>query len=309
MSCRGGDPSRRSFSDRDLDTMRRHRHDLVTACVSVLLVVPALPLAAHAQTALNAASSAATTRLVTRVQPGPSDTWLFGRIQALTVDRNGRIYVLDATDQKIRVFSESGKPLRVLGGLGRGPGELLRPRTLDVVNDTLWVIDNANARLSAFSLDHGPLTRASPHGRSVVIVDRSPSTTGSSATSAFGARATRVIRVLEIGWRGDTLRSQLFSTPTRKLSAADVTALDGSVWLRQPQPPAKPAMFWRIAADGKVLAPVALPSSIRPFRVTRNRVWGVAENELGEPVVEVHDVVDPVTSPPRTPQFFSHLRN
>jgi hypothetical protein len=384
-------------------------------------------LTAHAQPTLNAASSAATTRLVTRIQPGPSDTWLFGRIQALTVDRNGRIYVLDATDQKIRVFSETGKPLRVLGGLGRGPGELFRPRTLDVVNDTLWVIDNANARLSAFSLssgayvrssraavydqdtegvssvgiflfkqlgagepsptnpmtlqvvherttksdrrpigsvtlaqrslafrlyggvakqpsgtamipqplDHGPLMRTSPHGRSFVTVDRSPNPT--AATSAFGTRAMSVIRVLEIGWRGDTLRNQLFSVPTRRLSAADVTALvdslanpnmlimgakptgipqeirdslyvpsqwpavtellvgiDGSVWLRAPQPPAKTALFWRIGADGKALAPVALASGVRPFRVTRNRVWGVAENALGEPVVEVYDVVEPV---------------
>ena len=105
------------------------------------------------------------------------------------------------------------------------------------------------------------------------------------------------------------IRDSLYVPPQWPAVTELLVGLDGSVWLRQPQPPAKSAMFWRIAADGKVLAPVALPSSIRPFRVTRNRVWGVAENELGEPVVEVHDVVDPVTSPPRTPQFFSHLRN
>lgn len=363
--------------------------------------------AAHAQSSRDVA----TTRLSARIEPRPSDTWLFGRIQDLTVDGSGRVYVLDATDQKVRVFSASGAPLRVIGGRGRGPGELFRPRTIEVVNDTLWVIDNANARLSAFSLssgaylrtsraavydqnieavsqagiflvdaagpenpspsnpltrrviherrvkqdrrqiasasdtrrslvfrlyagaakqpfatanttqplDNGSLMRASPRGRSFFILHRIPPTN---------------MRLLEISWNGDTLRSQTITVPTRTLSTADVAAvvdslahpnaiingvtpvgvereirdslyvpaqwpavtelfagIDGSVWLRQPQPPGKTAMFWRRRPDGKDAAPVAVPSGLRPFRVSLTRVWGVAENALGEPVVEVHDVV------------------
>jgi len=426
-SCRASE--RDTFADCDLNTMSCHRQRLVASRVlSLLAVLSASPIA-HAQPALSTTTANATARIVTRIQPGPSDTWLFGRIQAIAVDRSGRIYVLDATDQKIRVFSQAGKPIRVLGGLGRGPGELFRPRTLDVVNDTLWVIDNANARLSAFSvsngaylrssraavydqdiegvssvgiflleqvgagdassgkpltlrmtherttksdrrqigavsivqrslafrlyagvakqpsgtamipqpLDNGPLMRTSPHGRSFVVLDRSPRTTGAATTNVLGTGSSGAILLHEIGWRGDTVRRQMYTVPLRRLSATDVSAvidslanpnmlimgakptgipqeirdslyvpshwpavtemiigIDGSVWLRQPQPPAASAKFWRITPDGKEAAPVILPSSVRPFRVSLSRVWGVGENALGEPVVEVHDIVEPV---------------
>jgi hypothetical protein len=70
-----------------------------------------------------------------------------------------------------------------------------------------------------------------------------------------------------------------------------LVGLDGSIWLRQPQPPAKSATFWRLTPDGKDATPVVVPSSVRPIRVSLNRIWGIAEDDDGVPSVHVLDVV------------------
>lgn len=74
------------------------------------------------------------------------------RISGMTVDSAGRMYVLDGTDQRIRVFDASGRELRLLGRRGEGPGEFQMASALTVVRDTLWVVDLQTEMITGFSL-------------------------------------------------------------------------------------------------------------------------------------------------------------
>ncbi|NIP82581.1 MAG: 6-bladed beta-propeller, partial [Gemmatimonadetes bacterium] len=76
---------------------------------------------------------------------------LFGRIRSLAVDGGGRIYVLEAQAQEIRVFDGDGAHLRTIGREGGGPGEFARALHMEIGPDgDLWVVDPQNNRLSVF---------------------------------------------------------------------------------------------------------------------------------------------------------------
>jgi len=79
---------------------------------------------------------------------------LFGQIDALEVDRDGRIWVLEGQAQELRVFGRDGRWLRTIGRKGGGPGELAQAigmawgpdgnlRVIDPQNNRISVIDTA----------------------------------------------------------------------------------------------------------------------------------------------------------------------
>jgi hypothetical protein len=84
-------------------------------------------------------------RLGTIDQQGPE---LFSRISSIITDGAGRIYVLDAQTQEIRIFAPSGEHVRTIGGVGQGPGELTGGAAgLDWGPDgTLWVYGATGGR-------------------------------------------------------------------------------------------------------------------------------------------------------------------
>jgi len=74
----------------------------------------------------------------------------FSKITAFDVDGSGRIYLLLAQDNEIRVFDRTGTQLRVVGRPGAGPGEFRAPVQLGVDHgDRLWVYD---ANLSRYTI-------------------------------------------------------------------------------------------------------------------------------------------------------------
>ena len=80
----------------------------------------------------------------------------FGTIKGIAVDDQGRIAVLDAQAQEIRIFGADGKHQRTFGGKGGGPGELDDANGLLLGDDGLLrVNDPSNARLSFFHPDTG----------------------------------------------------------------------------------------------------------------------------------------------------------
>lgn len=84
------------------------------------------------------------------------DEYQFGAIvsRGIAVDSHGRIFVLDAQAQKIRVFSGRGEYLQTIGGPGGGPGEFARASVaLMGPGDTLFVPDLRNRRMNRFSPD------------------------------------------------------------------------------------------------------------------------------------------------------------
>ena len=87
----------------------------------------------------------------------------FYRARAVDVDPGGNLWLLDAGNYRVQVFSAEGDFIRSLGREGQGPGELERPSQMAIVADTV-VVNAARQRLSLFDLD-------GEHLRDVKITD------------------------------------------------------------------------------------------------------------------------------------------
>jgi len=70
---------------------------------------------------------------------------LFGSTTAAAFDKAGRLFVLDDSDNTVRVFSATGKYVGKLGRTGRGPGDLTTPSALVHDGDSLlYILDAVN---------------------------------------------------------------------------------------------------------------------------------------------------------------------
>lgn len=87
-------------------------------------------------------------RIGSAMAEGPD---LFGRICAFDLDAWGRIFILDAQAQEIRVFDASGAFVRTIGGRGDGPGEMQQAAKVDLARDgEVWVMDQGRGLVSIF---------------------------------------------------------------------------------------------------------------------------------------------------------------
>ena len=74
----------------------------------------------------------------------------FSRIAGVDVDRDGNVYVGEASGAEIRVYSPSGTVLRRFGGEGGGPGEFEGIPRFGVIGDTVWAVDVEARRITLF---------------------------------------------------------------------------------------------------------------------------------------------------------------
>ena len=98
---------------------------------------------------------------------GP-DEGQFERIRAMTLAPDGNLYVADACNHRIQVFTTDGKFVRTFGTAGQALGELSYP--YDVACSTgstpyLYVIENGNNRVQKFTLEGKSLGVWGSHGR------------------------------------------------------------------------------------------------------------------------------------------------
>jgi hypothetical protein len=77
----------------------------------------------------------------------------FSDIEAISVSSTGTVFVAQARDNEIAVFDRFGTRLRTIGREGEGPGEFRGIRSLGVKQDTLWVSDSRNNRVTFFAPD------------------------------------------------------------------------------------------------------------------------------------------------------------
>jgi len=91
---------------------------------------------------------------------------VIGQIADLVIAPDGTVYAVDRQAGQIHVVDPAGHRLPSLGRPGAGPGEFAEPTTLEVVGDTLYVVDGGNGRLQALSIEGKPiLTRSLPPGQ------------------------------------------------------------------------------------------------------------------------------------------------
>jgi len=79
----------------------------------------------------------------------------FYKLRSFTVDKNGRIYILDAGNSRIQCFSKEGKFLFSFGRRGQGPGELSNNASkIKILSDgNIYVIDNRQRRINVYNLE------------------------------------------------------------------------------------------------------------------------------------------------------------
>lgn len=85
---------------------------------------------------------------------GPNDSVNFGSARSVALLANGEIALVDPSIRAVRLFGSDGRPARIIGRPGSGPGEFqymtwargCRP-------DTLFVADGAQGRISLFGTD------------------------------------------------------------------------------------------------------------------------------------------------------------
>ena len=80
------------------------------------------------------------------------DTMLFGGDLEVAVSSMGQLFVTDEAIAGIRVFSDTGALLQMIGRAGEGPGEFERTPMVHVgVKDTVYTLDTSTARLTVFA--------------------------------------------------------------------------------------------------------------------------------------------------------------
>ena len=77
----------------------------------------------------------------------------FSDIKTISVSSTGIVFVAQARDNEIAVFDRFGTRVGTIGREGEGPGEFRRIHSLGVKQDTLWVSDSRNNRVTFFAQD------------------------------------------------------------------------------------------------------------------------------------------------------------
>jgi hypothetical protein len=165
-----------------------------------LLAVLAAPLPAAAQT--GGRTPLRVERLLTLGGDSASSGAEFVDVADVAAAPSGELYVLDAGDRAVKVYTPAGRFVRRFGRQGGGPGEFALPVSLRV-DSLVRVSDLGQRRMSYFALD----------GRHVRTVP----------SPVFGETALLGLAPLRNGWA-------VGATPTRMGVAADGT-LTGSAWV------------------------------------------------------------------------------
>ena len=97
------------------------------------------------------------------------EKYVFSNLQSMSVDDEGHIYVLDGTEDTVRVFDGNGLHLRTFGKKGQGPGEWDDPFRLSMTpSGELVILDSGNSKISYFSKT-GRCLRETPFGKHRIL--------------------------------------------------------------------------------------------------------------------------------------------
>lgn len=222
----------------------------------------------------------------------------FSRVGGVDVDRDGRIYVLEAMVPEIRVYGPDGVLQRRLGRRGNGPGEFEGPPRFGVVGDTVWAFEWGSDRITLFDRDGALLSAARvarvmvplpdsygqvlpwsmrPDGKFMGYMGRVGSHRGDPPTGVKATDRIPVPFVLfdatgavtdTIGWAGRP-PPRMWRPPSEDDSESEFVEIGGRQMF-VPHPPTT-LPWWEPLLDGYVLveAPLAKDAQDGVFTVTR----------------------------------------
>jgi hypothetical protein len=211
-----------------------------------------------------------------------SDEYVFGRIAAVVVAPDGRIYVLDTQVPAVRVYDRAGRHVLSFGRRGEGPGEMRQPTGLALLPDgRVLVSDPGNARVVVYSPDGEALDawripggffsndqiRVTDDGRAYVLTLLSElgSPEMISGLVLTGPEGTAADTIIAPTWdfQPPTLTAQFQQGENRSMSLANV--------------PFAPVTTWTLLPDGQVAGGVSTRYAIdvarahgRTLRIERN---------------------------------------
>ena len=177
---------------------------------------------------------------------------LFENLRNIGIDHVGNIYVADAQAANIKVFSPSGKLLRIIGRPGQGPGEFQGPSLVEVNGEQLIVWENLLLRITIFDLEGHYLTSKAVDRKAfgdLLKIRALPNRNVLFETMSLGLRHGQ----LEKEWRLSILSSTL--TTVKTLISHEPTwvkylfAEPGFTGIVQPF---SPRFFWDASFDGKI---------------------------------------------------------
>ena len=86
----------------------------------------------------------------------------FSQPSDVVVGNNGKIYVLDGVNNKVKVFNKKGVLLFFFGGTGKGNGKFNSPLGIGIdTADRIYVADSGNHRVQIFNPDGKYLSQLS----------------------------------------------------------------------------------------------------------------------------------------------------
>lgn len=78
----------------------------------------------------------------------------FNRPMGIVKAKDGLLYITDAVNHRIKVYTQQGERVRIFGREGTGAGELQFPYAIDADrNGNLWIADYGNHRVQIFAPD------------------------------------------------------------------------------------------------------------------------------------------------------------
>lgn len=129
---------------------RRHRTALVLFCM-------AMAGCGHQRDDDEPGTSAVASTVLPDTEDLSDSFFGFNRPVGVVADSAGRIFVADAGESAILVFTAGGRLNGRIGRSGAGPGEFGSVAAIGIWRDTLIVLDKGNARIAFLSLSGAPL--------------------------------------------------------------------------------------------------------------------------------------------------------
>jgi hypothetical protein len=125
------------------------------------------------------------------------------RIRAAAVDSEGRLFLAQLHDKRIRIYDLNGVRVGSIGRPGNGPQDLEAPVDVGIAGDTIWVADRKAASLKFFGLDggyRGSVTIAHVAGPGIFATAGYPLEDGTVLTKPGVAMESLVDAARQVPW-------------------------------------------------------------------------------------------------------------